>query len=308
MQFSVRNLCYVVWLQRNHMGSLRSGVEPFILCAEFSNVDISKIAVMATLTVNLLHPCNVSLSRSSFSFCSRGPAFRDKLSGLIERSRQEGERAQEPILAPARMGGELSQPCREARSVSLAGLKLSGLSCSTVVSGRPQGHEVLGMEMLISGGRLSLPWSPPSRGTGHWGKSNRNNTLLSLHMQLGLLPHGKRGEWSFPWGVWCLTLGKLGHRDGHDHCGKLCVRLECVWLFHYRAWPKARTHGQSMFLSAERCHFPGHVSVKVITAKLESLRDCDHFVHPCRVNQPCLWCSEYLVHRLTQRRATVISF
>ena len=77
---------------------------------------------------------------------------------------------------------------------SLAGLKLSGLSCSTVVSGRPQGHEVLGMEMLISGGRLSLPWSPPSRGTGHWGKSNRNNTLLSLHMQLGLLPHGKRGE------------------------------------------------------------------------------------------------------------------
>lgn len=36
-----------------------SGVEPFILCAEFLNVDISKIAVMATLTVNLLSPCNV---------------------------------------------------------------------------------------------------------------------------------------------------------------------------------------------------------------------------------------------------------
>ena len=90
--------------------------------------------------------------------------------------------------------------------------------------------------------------------------------------------------------------------------GKHVLEIECVWLFHYKAWPKARTHEESMFLSAERCHFPGHVSVTVITAKLESLRDCDHFVHPCRVNQPCLWCSEYLVHRLTQRRATVISF
>lgn len=83
------------------MGSLRSGVEPFILCAEFSNVDISRIAIMVTLTVDLLHPCNVSLSRSSFSFCSRGPAFRDRLSELLERSRQEGEQAQDPILFPA---------------------------------------------------------------------------------------------------------------------------------------------------------------------------------------------------------------
>lgn len=155
------------------------------------------------------------------------------------------------------MGGELSQPCREASSVSLAGLKLSGLSCRTVVSGRQQGHGVLGMEMLISGWRLSLPWSPPSRGTGHWGKPNRNNTLLSLHVQLGLLLHGERREWSFPWGVWYLTLRKLGYRDGHDHCRKLCVRLgkrvlerECVWLFHYKAWPKARTHEEPMFLSA----------------------------------------------------------
>ena len=117
MQFSIRNLCYVVWLQRNHMGSLRSGVEPFILCAEFSNVDISKIAVMATLTVNLLHPCNVSLSRSSFSFCSRGPAFKDKLSGLLERSRQEGEWAQ--ILSsflPRWEGSYLSLAGRQALS------------------------------------------------------------------------------------------------------------------------------------------------------------------------------------------------
>ena len=37
------------------MESLMSGVEPFILCAEFLNVDISKIAVMSTLTVNLLY-------------------------------------------------------------------------------------------------------------------------------------------------------------------------------------------------------------------------------------------------------------
>lgn len=35
------------------MESLTSGVEPFILCAEFLNVDVSKIAVMAALTVNL---------------------------------------------------------------------------------------------------------------------------------------------------------------------------------------------------------------------------------------------------------------
>lgn len=203
MQFSIRNLCCVVWLQRSHMGSLRSGVEPFILCAEFSNVDISKIAVMATLTVHLLHPCNLSLSCRSFSFCSQGPAFGDKLSGLIEGSRQEGGRTQEPFLFPAGMGGELSQPCREASSLSLAGPKLRGLSWRTVVSGRPQGHEVLGMEMLISGWRLSLPWSPPSGGTGHWGKPNRNNTLLPLHAQLGLTTWRER-RMKFPLG--CLVL------------------------------------------------------------------------------------------------------
>lgn len=53
MQLSIRNLCYVVRLQKNRMESLTSGVEPFILCAEFLNVDVSKIAVMAALTVNL---------------------------------------------------------------------------------------------------------------------------------------------------------------------------------------------------------------------------------------------------------------
>lgn len=52
------------------MESLISGVEPFIPCAEFLNVDISKIAVMAALTVNLLHPCNVIPSCSSLPFVS----------------------------------------------------------------------------------------------------------------------------------------------------------------------------------------------------------------------------------------------
>lgn len=75
MQFSIRNLYYVVWLQKNHMESLTSGVEPFILCAEFLNVDISKIAVMATLTVNLLSPCNVISSVALFHFRARRPAL-----------------------------------------------------------------------------------------------------------------------------------------------------------------------------------------------------------------------------------------
>lgn len=62
MRFSIRNLYYAIWLQKNHMESLMAGVEPFILCAEFLNVDISKIAVMAALTVhppylgNMIHP------------------------------------------------------------------------------------------------------------------------------------------------------------------------------------------------------------------------------------------------------------
>lgn len=70
MQFFIRNLYYVIWLQKNHMESLKSGVEPFILCAEFLNVGISKITVMATLTVNLLYPCNGIPSWSPFSFLS----------------------------------------------------------------------------------------------------------------------------------------------------------------------------------------------------------------------------------------------
>lgn len=111
MQFSIRNLYCVVWLQKNHMESLRSGVEPFILCAEFLNVDISKIAVMATLTVNLLHPCNVSPSCSSFPFLSGGPVWGDKRSGLIQRCRQNGRWAREYVLFPDRMGWELSWPC-----------------------------------------------------------------------------------------------------------------------------------------------------------------------------------------------------
>lgn len=72
------------------MESLTSGVEPFILCAEFLNVDISKIAVMATLTVNLLYPCNVISSVALFHFSARRPAL--GYGGVLvnaERSRQE---------------------------------------------------------------------------------------------------------------------------------------------------------------------------------------------------------------------------
>lgn len=71
------------------MESLTSGVEPFILCAEFLNVDISKIAVMATLTVNLLYPCNVISSVALFHFSARRPALGYGVLVNSERSRQE---------------------------------------------------------------------------------------------------------------------------------------------------------------------------------------------------------------------------
>lgn len=51
------------------MESLMSGVEPFILCAEFLNVRISKIAVMAALTVNLWCSCNLIPSCLVDLFC-----------------------------------------------------------------------------------------------------------------------------------------------------------------------------------------------------------------------------------------------
>lgn len=82
------------------MESLTSGVEPFILCAEFSNVDISKIAVMAALTVNLLYPCNVISSVALFHFSARRPAL--GYHGVLvnaERSRQE-----EGLSLPSRGG------------------------------------------------------------------------------------------------------------------------------------------------------------------------------------------------------------
>lgn len=73
------------------MESLTSGVEPFILCAEFLNVGISKIAVMAALTVNLWCPCNTIPFRSSFHVLARRPAPGYWHSRLIQRGRQEGD-------------------------------------------------------------------------------------------------------------------------------------------------------------------------------------------------------------------------
>lgn len=71
------------------MESLRSGVEPFILCAEFLNVDISKIAVMAALTVNLRSPCNVILTCSSFPCLCQKARF-EFLASLVNTQEQAG--------------------------------------------------------------------------------------------------------------------------------------------------------------------------------------------------------------------------
>lgn len=61
--------------------------------------------------------------------------------------------------------------------------------------------------------------------------------------------------------------------------GKRVLR-ESVWLFHYKVWPKARTHEEPMFLSLPSTAAPRPRQKVVTTAKSGSLRDCDHFVHP----------------------------
>ena len=210
MQFSIRNLCYAVWLQRNHVGSLRSGVEPFILCAEFSSVDVSKIAVVATLTVNLLHPCNVSLSRRSFSFGSQGPAFGDKLSGLIEGSRQEGK-----SLFSFLLGWEGSYLSLAGRRALLALQGRSSLAFRAElwsVAGR-RATKCWEWRCLSVDGGFPCPGAllPGGQGTG---VNGTEITRFFLCTHSWDLLHGERGEWSFPWGVWYLTLRKLGHRDG----------------------------------------------------------------------------------------------
>lgn len=85
------------------MESLMSGVEPFILCAEFLNVCISKIAVMAALTVNLRCPRNLILSCLVAPFCvlARRPA----LHFITTRSRQEGGCTQGSLLVHDSVGG-----------------------------------------------------------------------------------------------------------------------------------------------------------------------------------------------------------
>lgn len=138
MQFSIRNLYYVVWLQKNHMESLTSGVEPFILCAEFLNVDISKIAVMATLTVNLLSPCNVISSVALFHFRAR-PALGYWRPWLMQRGAGR-ERVELRSLSLSSRGGMGPR----------ASLCWSLVFCYAELWLVPGGRKVLGMKMVIS--------------------------------------------------------------------------------------------------------------------------------------------------------------
>jgi heme/copper-type cytochrome/quinol oxidase subunit 1 len=71
MQFSIRNLYYVAWFQRDHVESLRSGVEPFILCWVFECGHF-QIAVIAALTVNL-RLCNTIWPVAFFHVLVKGP-------------------------------------------------------------------------------------------------------------------------------------------------------------------------------------------------------------------------------------------
>lgn len=121
-----------------------SGVEPFILCAEFLNVDISKIAVMAALTVNLLSPCNVIPSCSSFPFLSQKASFRLLAFGLIQRNRQEEGRAGKPLSFMTGWDGDSG----------------AALWCRTVVGGLGAGKCWEWRRSPVD--RHFLPWSSAS--------------------------------------------------------------------------------------------------------------------------------------------------
>ena len=218
MQFSIRNLYYVVWLQKNHMESLRSGVEPFILCAEFLNVGISKIAVMATLTVNLLHPCNVSPSRSSFPFLSGGPVGGDRLSGLI--TEVQAERGMSSGVCPLSWQAGVGALLALQRRSSVA-------FCAELWSAACPGTWVLGMEVLSSRWRDPFPESRASSGTGCWGKTTRNNALLFMHSWNSLTTC--RGEWSIPLGYLVLCLSLAVETRAWPLLQVLCVLREVRW-------------------------------------------------------------------------------